>query len=87
MMNISAIKQRIRAVKAAEEDLSSEVANQFPIGVDVTWKKHGHWQHGPVLHLGNTGRLRVENAKSGKRYWIGMYDVVGYVESPGREIE
>lgn len=80
MSNISTIKQCIRNVRAAKEDLQTVVAEVFPIGADVHWEKGGHRQHGKVtLHGHRGGRIRVENERTQKEYWITMYDVVGYV--------
>jgi hypothetical protein len=79
-MSISAIKQCIRDLHAAKEDLAAVVAETFPIGADISWDKSGHRQHGKVIFHGNTGSVRVENERTGKQYWIGMYDVVGYVK-------
>ena len=82
-MELSAIKAAIRKVRAAKEDLNAEVAEEFPLGGEVSWEKHGHTQHGIVLNhggIGRAGRLRVENGRTSTRYWITMYDVLGYVE-------
>jgi len=79
-MNVFAIKDAIRKVKAAKKKLSATVAKAFPVGSDIHWEKHGHRQHGTVLNHGETGRLRVQNAHTGKNYWIGMYDIFGYIE-------
>lgn len=79
-MSISEIKAAIRGVRKAKEKLGAIVARTFPGGADVHWDKGGHRQYGVVLHHGDTGRLRVENSATGKKYWIDMYSVVGYVE-------
>lgn len=80
-MSISSIKEAIRKVQSAKDRLSAEVAKTFPVGSEIHWDKHGHRQHGTVRHHGNTGRVRIENERTGKSYWIGMFDVVGYVEN------
>ena len=83
MVNIAAIKQHIRAVKAEKEKLRAKIADEFPIGGEVHWDKYGHRQYGTVLAhggIGRTGGLRVQNERTGKSYWIDMYDVLGYVE-------
>lgn len=82
-LDLSTIKAAIKRVRAAKEDLSAEVANEFPLGGEVSWEKGGHVQCGIVLNhggIGRTGHLRVENERTGARYWITMYDVLGYVE-------
>ena len=79
-MSISAIKQCIRDIRTAKSDLETVVAETFPIGAEINWRKGGHWQSGKVLHHGHSGHLRVENGHTRKQYWIAMYDVVGYVE-------
>lgn len=80
-MNLENIKAAIRDVQSAKLKLLAEVKGTFPIGSDVSWDKHGHRQYGVVLDHGHAGRLRVENTFTGAKYWIGMYDVVGYVET------
>ena len=80
MTDVAKIKSAIRGVHAAKEKLSAVVEDQFPLGADVHWEKGGHRQHGIVLAHGSSGRLRVENGRTYKNYWIGMFDVFGYVE-------
>lgn len=78
------IRRAIRTVNAAKESLHTQVAEAFPIGSDVHWDRGGNLQYGKVVGhgspAGRCGEIRVENARSGARYWIGMYSILGYVE-------
>lgn len=74
------VKAAIRKVRAAKRQLEKVVAETFPVGTTIHWEKGGHWQFGTVLHHGVSGNVRVENDRTGKTYWIGMYNVVGYVD-------
>lgn len=80
MTGLEEIRDAIRGVKKARAKLAAIVERKFPLGSDVHWDKRGHRQHGVVLNHSSHGHLRVENERTGKKYWIGMYDVVGYVE-------
>jgi hypothetical protein len=80
-MSISSIRVAIRSVQVAKRRLEDEVAETFPIGADISWERGGHRQHGTVLHHGHHGNVRVRNDRTKTEYWIGMYDVVGYVSA------
>ena len=77
------VLEAARAIKKAEENLRVQVEKAFPAGSTVAYEYHGHEQIGLVLNhgsIGRTGHLRVENEKTGGRYWITMYNVFGYIE-------
>lgn len=79
-MSLNDIRIAIRRVKHAKDQLSAVIEETFPIGSDIHWERGGRRQHGVVLAHGGTGQVRVENERTRKSYWIGMYNVVGYVE-------
>lgn len=80
-MSGESIKKAIRKVKAAKKALAREISATHPVGSEVRYLLRGYDQTGRVTHLSHTGLdLRVENVRTGKSYFIGMYDIYGYVE-------
>ena len=69
----------IHAKRAAKEEIHNAMAALYPVGAQITWEKRGHEQHGEVLGISDSGYLRVENARTGKSYFVGFYDTHGYV--------
>ncbi len=80
-MSLSSIRVAIRSVQVAKDRLAEEVAETFPVGADIHWERGGHRQYGTVLGHGRTGDVRVRNDHTKAEYWIGMYNVVGYVSA------
>lgn len=79
-MSGESIKKAIRKVAAAKKALAREIAETHPVGSEVRYLKGAHDQIGRVTHISHTGLdLRVENTRTGKSYFIGMYDIYGFV--------
>lgn len=80
-MSGESIKKAIRKVRAAKRALAREIAATHPVGSEVRYLLRGHDQTGRITNHSHTGLdLRVENVRTGKTYFIGMYDIYGYVE-------
>lgn len=81
-MSGDSIKKAIRKVAAAKKALAREIAATHPVGSEIRYLRGHHDQVGRVRYIDSFKGLsiKVENVRTGKSYWIGMYDIYGLIE-------
>lgn len=76
-MNISKIKALLEKRRLVTKNIHIEMANVFVIGKEVNYYKNTHFVTGKIIDLSTFGEMvKVENIKTGKCYWIYLYQIL-----------
>lgn len=70
------VRRAFARVSVAQLRAQLTVQYAYPVGCEINWEKGGAIQVGRVVAHSNYGggrRIRVENYRTGKTYWIDSY--------------
>ena len=71
MRDLTALK-KARDLKAkAHADFITELIKAFPVNSGVSFRRGNGVVHGFVSDHATDGRVRIENRKTSKEYWVG----------------
>lgn len=71
MSAIANLKRALRKRRAAETEIARILVEQFPVGVFVAFTGHnGNALLGRVVAHAYGDRIKVENSKTGRAYWV-----------------
>lgn len=76
---VNEVRNALRLVQDAKDNLAKVVKAQFPEGSRVAWG-HGRSDfaiEGSVLMHGHGGRIKVHSDVTGKEYWIYVERICG----------
>ncbi len=69
------LAEALRKQGVAESNASLTLRGEYPVKSAVSWRKNG-LHNGKVVAHGYGDRIRVQNSRTGKKYWIHAYDIV-----------
>ncbi len=69
--------QNARAkVARAKQSVAMILEQQWPVGTPIKWSRnYGRAHTGWVVSHSKSDRIKVENADTGKEYWIHAYNI------------
>ena len=70
MRNVEKLKRAQAAHKAAKRHIFSVLRDEYPVGADVFWRRHGLVYQGTVTRLAYPDKVEVRIGGYGELLWL-----------------
>ncbi len=64
------VKRALSKIRRGYEELDAAIRTELPGRTNVRWERGRYIQRGTIIDHGYSGRVKVENEKTGARLWL-----------------